>query len=58
METVLPILVPVLALPIVLTILAMGIAQGCGKWEYEDKAQYDDVNRCVKPDEDRPQPGE
>ena len=54
METVLPILVPFLALQIVFAIFAMGIAQGCGKWEYEDKAQYEDVNRVVKPDEDRP----
>ena len=48
METVLPILVPVLALPILLTIFAMGIAQGCGKWEYEDKAQYEDFNASTK----------
>ncbi len=64
METVLPILVPVLALPMLLTIFAMGIAQGCGKWEYEDKAQYEDFNPSAKsiarepPEKDRPQSGE
>ena len=44
MEAVLSILLPLLALSMLLTIFAMRIAQGSGKWEYEDKAQYEDLN--------------